>query len=85
MNLYLLTQSTVTGYDTYDSAVVAAESEDNARKIHPSSYTTREQWEKEEYSSGNWPTYNDREVIKVRYLGTTDEPEGIILSSFNAG
>lgn len=35
MNLYLLTQTKVTGYDTYDSAVVAAGSLEEARGIHP--------------------------------------------------
>lgn len=40
MRLYLITQNLVEGYDTYDSAVVAAESSDDARKIHPSNYVT---------------------------------------------
>jgi hypothetical protein len=35
MNLYLLTQSDETGYDTYDSAVVAAVSEQAAQGTHP--------------------------------------------------
>lgn len=33
MNLYLLKQEINTGYDTYDSCVVAAESEEDARVI----------------------------------------------------
>ena len=51
MNLYLLTQNDATGYDTYDSCVVAAESEQAARGTHPG-YTTdrradldRDMWE----------------------------------------
>ena len=35
MNLYLISQSVNNEYDTYDSAVVAAESEEDATKIHP--------------------------------------------------
>ena len=35
MNLYLLTQSDQRSYDTYDSCVVAAESEQAARGTHP--------------------------------------------------
>lgn len=35
MNLYLISQSQWTGYDTFDSAVVVAESEDAARDMHP--------------------------------------------------
>jgi len=40
MNLYLISQTINNGYDTYDSAVVCAESEDEARKIHPSNFVT---------------------------------------------
>jgi hypothetical protein len=47
MNLYLLSQDVVCGYDTYDSCVVAAESEDEARKIHPSEFVTH-------VTSGRW-------------------------------
>lgn len=36
MNLWLLTQTTMNGYDTYDSAVVVAETEEAARNTHPS-------------------------------------------------
>lgn len=35
MNLYKLTQSLNSGYDTYDSVIVAAENEHNAIRIHP--------------------------------------------------
>ena len=35
MNLYLLTQDVNMGWDTYDSAIVCAESEEEAVKIHP--------------------------------------------------
>ncbi len=37
MNIYLLSQSEKHGYDTYNCCVVAAESEEEARKIHPDS------------------------------------------------
>ena len=35
MKLWLLTQCDNTGYDTYDSCVVAAITEQEAKKIHP--------------------------------------------------
>lgn len=35
MNIYLLSQSKNKGYDTYDSCVVLAETEEEARKIFP--------------------------------------------------
>lgn len=40
MKLYLLSQGSVSGYDTYDAVVVAAESEEDARTIHPSEFCT---------------------------------------------
>ena len=38
MKLYLIKQDTNYGYDTYDSAVVIATSEEEARRIHPSKH-----------------------------------------------
>jgi hypothetical protein len=35
MNLYLISQGDNNGYETYDSSVVASESEDKAKLIHP--------------------------------------------------
>lgn len=40
MNLYLISQIYADGYDTYDSAVVAAASEQEARETHPSPFVT---------------------------------------------
>jgi len=85
MNIYLLTQNIVTGYDTYDSAVVAAETEDKARMIHPSEYTTTKRWSYANYSDGDWPKFSQRHLITVELVGTTDKEAGLILGSFNAG
>ena len=53
MELFLLNQNICTGYDTYDLAVVCAENEIEARKIHPSEFVTHEK-------NGNWMgTRND--------------------------
>ena len=38
MKLYLIGQNINCGYDTYDSAVVIATSEEEARRIHPSKH-----------------------------------------------
>jgi hypothetical protein len=35
MNIYHISQSVNRGYDTYDSAVVTAESEEDARQMYP--------------------------------------------------
>jgi len=40
MKLYLISQEIVTGYDTYDSAVVSAKDENDAKNIHPSDFVT---------------------------------------------
>lgn len=75
MKLYLLTQGENNGYDTYDSMVVAAESEDAARKIHPT-----DDW--------GWAVWaNTPEQVDVEYLGeaAVGTETGVICASFNAG
>lgn len=47
MNIYRVSQTENNHYDTYDSIIVAAETEDDARNTLPSEY---EKWG-EEYSS----------------------------------
>ena len=81
--LYLLTQDEVCSYDTYDSCVVVAETEEEARWIRPD-YGT---WEKPSYSP-SWPT--KVENVEVKFIGyaATDaslKAGDLILSSFNAG
>lgn len=77
MNLYLLTQEEVTGYATYDSVVVAAESDEEAKGIHPCTILG---WR----SSGDWCNieYVQAELIGKAKKGTQS---GVVLSSFNAG
>lgn len=77
MNLYLLTQNRIIGYDTYDSCVVAAKNEETARNINPDG-----KWG-DKYSS--WclsPDYVDVKLIGKAVTGT--EP-GVVCASFNAG
>jgi len=79
MNLYLLTQEINNSYDTYDSMVVAAKTEEQAQLILPRSYMT---WEEK---FGNW-AYRPEEV-KVKLIGKAIKgtEAGVILASFNAG
>ena len=97
MKIYLLSQDFVSGYDTYDSAIVIAENEDEARKIHPNEYVTHvtnDQW-MENYSGGeeykNEPhdgvKYSDIDKISVKYIGeaSKEQRKGLVLASFNAG
>jgi len=95
MKLYLIRQDIVNDFDTYDSAVVAAESPEDARKIHPSKFVTHitnDMWhgtyvgggEYENESSG-WVKYSDIGQVQTEYLGETEIYRGVVLASFNAG
>lgn len=77
MNLYLISQDVRRGYDVYDSAVVAAETEDDARAIHPDGYNGP-------YGRSTWCKPAQVKVIQIgtAYPGT---PSGVICASFNAG
>jgi len=80
VNLYLISQGVNNEYDTYDSAVVAAESEEDATKIHPSGHD----WSgvDEDYTYSSWASACDVDALLI---GTTDREAGVICSSFNAG
>jgi hypothetical protein len=77
MNLYLLT-GTASGYNTYDSCVVAAPSEDVARSIHPGGFPSS--WAYKDWAKKP----ND---VKAVLIGTALEgtAQGVICASFNAG
>lgn len=100
MKLYKISQDLNNGYDTYDSAIVCAENEDEAKKIHPSEHVKGfkdEEWfykrddgteyetENGDYSS--WVQVSQINSIIVKYLGEADKDldKGVILASFNAG
>lgn len=80
LNLYRISQDINDGWDTFDSAVVVAESEDAARLIHPSGqalcYGTTEY---------GWVT---PDLVTVEYLGPYmggHDSGRIVCASFNAG
>ena len=91
MKLWLLTQTVQAGYDTYDSAVVAAETTDAARRIHPDEfhqmYDTRKTDEELAalgYCCQTWPScYLD---VNAEYIGEAKPGTevGVVLASFNA-
>lgn len=79
MNLYRIWQTVNRGYDTYDSAVVVAESEEAAAQINPcgkdaKEYITRHEW-------------TEPENVKVELIGTAIDglSKGVVIASFNAG
>lgn len=72
VKLWLLVRDELIDYDTYDSAVVAAETEDLARHTRIDKYH-------------DWTTHIDE--LKVRLLGEAiaGTMAGVICASFNAG
>jgi hypothetical protein len=84
MKLYLLSQTVVRGYDTYDSCVVVAEDAIAAVSMHPHDGSPLTDYAK--YDFADWPT--DTINITCKYLGEAHhsftEP-AVICSSFNAG
>lgn len=85
MKLFLLKQDYISGYDTYDSAVVIAENEEDAKKISPSDY--KEELEPITSQYPSWVGLDNIDKIEVIYLGEAKEgsKKGLVISSFNAG
>jgi len=94
MNLYLISQNQNSGWDTFDSAVVAAIDEESARLIHPDK---NREWDGKDwgfftidgkfYNDGVMTTWAKTEHIKVEYIGIAKNgtEAGVICASFNAG
>jgi hypothetical protein len=83
MNLYKISQDDVSGWDTYDSAIVVAETEEEAKKIHPACYVNKSVGEGADSSTWtNDPSKVLCELIGVAVAGTS---KGVICASFNAG
>lgn len=92
MKLWLISQTENNWYDTYDSAVVAAETEEEARLTYPDGDRV---WSGERWV---YKTLDGRTLdightcwthpcnVSVRFLADGYEGEaGVILASFNAG
>ena len=80
MNLYLISANEPSSYNTYDSAIVAAESEAIAKTIHPDGTIISE----DKYDKYTWTSPSN---VEVSYLGIAKESirQQVILASFNAG
>ena len=76
MKLWRISQTANDNYDTFDSAVVAAKTEDEARLIHPGGY-----------GKGYEGCWAKPEKVSVEYIGEarTGMEAGVIVASFNAG
>jgi len=77
MNIYLIAQTENDRYDTFDSAIVAAETEQDAKEITP--------------DGGPWRAWaawcSSPELVTVELIGTAKEgtEAGVIMASYNAG
>ncbi|MDC8446096.1 MAG: hypothetical protein LV471_09260 [Nitrosomonas sp.] len=76
--LYLISQDADDNYDNYTAAVVCAESEDEAKKIHPDGRSQFPDWS----YNDNWAKSPD--MVNVKYLGIADESIniGVVLHSY---
>jgi hypothetical protein len=83
MKLWLIKQDANRGYDTFDSAIVAAETELFARCIHPHGELWNWEWEQGIY--GCWAELPDQVTATQIGDATEGTPPGVILASFNAG
>jgi hypothetical protein len=84
MKLFLISQSHNNGYDTFDSAVVAAKDEDMARKILPG-WGRGVDFTPTSLDGGTWA---DPEHVTAEYIGTAKpgtKAGTVICASFNAG
>jgi hypothetical protein len=95
VKIYKVERTDNWSYDDYDSFVCFANSEDEARKLHPygdDSYVLYEDGWHMKYSDGriddkihdfmSWT--HDISSLKVQELKDSDKPE-VILASYNAG
>lgn len=95
MKLWLIEQNSNVDYDTYDSAVVAANTEKEAQYTHPSVYATFGDYDKntKKWTHKEWNGYEETnswtsvDNVTAQYLGEAapDTKKGVICASFNAG
>ena len=89
MYLYKLTLNKRIRHDMFDSAVVIASSEEEARTIHPDNEARwdqeKERWFNGYYSSDD--TWGKPDQVSVELIGTArpGSSSGVVVSSFNAG
>lgn len=86
MNLYLISQSANNDWDTYDSAIVCAASEEDAKSLHPGGHDEPVPTGSGERDAvhGTWTSRNN---VKAQLVGAAAEgiERGVVLASFNAG
>ena len=81
MKLFLISQTENRGYDTYDAAVVCAESEEAARQMNPSGHGDM-RWGK---VFSTWCSSPDKVSVQLIGKASPDLSPGVVCASFNAG
>lgn len=83
MFIYSLYRDSSGGYDTYDSCVVVAESEEDAKTIHPNRIDVVSE-EINFYSSSSWVRLSE---VQCELIGKamSSMKRGVVCASFNAG
>lgn len=91
MNIYKMSQRIITNYCYYESIVVAAESEAEARNIHPDENVTHNRdgnWfcNDEIYNDDEWVPATRTDEINVEHIGIAlpGIKKGILNVSFSA-
>jgi hypothetical protein len=81
MKLWIIKQNMNNDYDTYSDAVVCADTEEEARLIHPNGY---DDWDGTDNTFSTWCGYKD---VVVEYIGEAKEglKKGVVCASFHAG
>ena len=89
--LYKISQEVNNDYDTYDSAIVVAETKEEARHVHPQQFLNDMDNDEKWWESGYIRTWAHPEDVSVVEIGlfisnpSSDKEGRVICSSFNAG
>lgn len=86
MKLWLISQNENQDHDTFDRAVVIAETEEAARHTHPYGDCTwnGSAWDEDD-GGRDRGTWSHPKHVAVEYIGETEREAGVVLASFNAG
>lgn len=95
MKLWRISQSVNNNWDTFDSAVVAAETEEEARCTYPSNWDNGTRWNGSKWLrhledgrvlNGSTSCWTSPDNVSVQFLADGyDGPAGTVVASFNAG
>ena len=86
MNIYKISQTVCRGYDTYDSAIVVAETAQSATLIYPSWHKEKNWYE--DYEDNPCFAWSHPKDVQVKLIGIASREfteECVLLASYNAG